>query len=67
MSQIAHVGESLINNNASISGVMGHGMMGFGGNHTMGSFGVWMGLTWLLLISFLISGIYFFIKQTNKK
>lgn len=31
---------------------------------SMGNFGIWMGLTWLLLISFLISGIYFFIKSS---
>ena len=75
MSQIAHIGES-ISSSSSVSGlvdgsmmkIMGSNsnMMGFG-NTMMGGYSLWANLTWLLLIAFLISGIYFFIKQANKK
>lgn len=41
----------------------GSSMMGWNG----GMFAVQSGLTWLAVISFLLSGVYFFLKQANKK
>ena len=44
------------------------GMMGYG-NHSsyFGSYGILAATTWILVIAFLISGIYFFIKNARKK
>lgn len=41
-------------------------MMGFSGG-MMSGYGIFAGLTWIALIAFLLSGVYFFIKQANKK
>jgi len=58
------------NNNSSLKGggfpMMGFGsMMGYGANS--GIYGVVSGLTWIALITFLVAGAYFFIKQAGKK
>jgi hypothetical protein len=41
----------------------GSSMMGW----NAGMFAIQSGLTWLAVISFLLSGVYFFLKQANKK
>lgn len=80
MQQIAHVSETttdhdseIMNADSTIEVVRvndrmmgGRNMMGFG-NTMMGGYGPLVGLTWIALITFLISGIYFFIKRANKK
>jgi len=52
-------------------GMMGGGMMGSGlmmnVNGMMGNYSILGGLTWIVLITFLLTGIYFFIKQANNK
>ena len=59
---------------SSTIGMMGKGMMNGGGFSMMGygsnmmsGYSIFGGLTWIVLITFLLSGIYFFIKQANKK
>lgn len=59
--------------------MMGGGMMGYGNNRdfqnqssmmgygVLGGYGILSSLTWVLLIIFLSSGTYFFIKQARKK
>ena len=44
----------------------GFSMMGINGG-MMGGYGLLAGTTWIALVAFLLSGVYFFLKQANKK
>ena len=57
---------------SGMMGMIGAGMMGSGsmmgaGNRIAGAYGVLGSLTWISLIVFLLAGVYFFLKQANKK
>lgn len=72
-----NMGKAYLGNDGNYygSGMMGRGNMmnmGFGSmmgyrNGATAGYGIFAGLTWIALMAFLISGIYFFTKQAKKK
>lgn len=72
-----NMGKAYLGNDGNYygSGMMGRGNMmnmGFGSmmgyrNGATAGYGIFAGLTWIALMAFLVSGIYFFIRQAKKK
>ncbi|PJC23771.1 hypothetical protein CO058_01695 [candidate division WWE3 bacterium CG_4_9_14_0_2_um_filter_35_11] len=72
-----NMGKRYLGYGSNSIGMMGYGNRSFGntvgmmgyGNHSsyFGSYGILAATTWILVIAFLISGIYFFIKNARKK